>query len=782
MFPVMSAGNPITGYNINNSLRFRSSASAYLSRTPATASNRTTWTWSGWIKRGALGIDGTFFDAANNDQFRWRSDDTFSFSFNNTLAIQTTQVFRDPSAWYHFVVVADTTQATAANRIKLYVNGVQVTAFSTASYPAQNTTGFINSANAHNIGRVNSGTYYLDGYLAEVNFVDGQALTPSSFGETDTTTGSWKPKAYTGTYGTNGFYLKFADASAATAAAIGKDSSGNGNNWTPSGISVTAGTTYDAMLDSPTLTSTTVANYSTWNRALYYNSGYVLSDGNLSTAYSSGTGAGLKTYSSIGITSGKWYWEYKFTASNPNFYVGWRTADDALYFGVGCSSGNLNTETSSGSFSGSTVTVANGDVLGIAFDYDSGACYFYKNNTLFYTLTGFTTSSSTLFASTGIWSGGGGAASGSSTFGQRPFSYTPPTGYLSLNTYNLPTPTIKAGNKYMDATTYTGTGAALNVTNTAGFKPDFVWVKDRGAAQQHLIYDSIRGVYNFIGSSSTAAESTNNQTLTSFNSNGFGLGTNGTSNSSAGSFVGWQWQAGQGSSSSNTNGSITSTVSVNTTAGFSIVTYTGNNGVSQTVGHGLGVAPKMVITKGRTNAFGWGVQHIGLTGGNNYLALNSTAAQATDNTQGTITNATSTTFQVSGSGGSSSWTNVTGVTYVSYVWAEIVGFSKFGSYTGNGSTDGTFVYLGFRPKFVMVKISSAATDGWVILDSSRNTYNVNDKALAAESSGAEFTVAFSDFTSNGFKVRTTNSAYNTNAATYIYMAFAESPFKSSLAR
>ena len=248
-----------SGYQISRSVRLRSSATAYFNRTQGTPTNGYIWTWSGWVKRGSLGSSQMLFSGGASayagiqvlgtdvlEIFRW-SGSAYTFQIN------TTQVFRDPSAWYHIVVAVDGTQATAANRVKLYVNGVQVTSFTTANYPAQNTQYEINqNATAAYISRAPSpATQYFDGYLTETNFVDGQALTSSSFGEYDTITGVWKPKKYTGTYGTNGFYLNFSDNSASTAATIGKDYSGNGNNWTPNNISVTAGVTYDSMIDVP---------------------------------------------------------------------------------------------------------------------------------------------------------------------------------------------------------------------------------------------------------------------------------------------------------------------------------------------------------------------------------------------------------------------------------------------------------------------------------------------------------------------------------------------------
>jgi hypothetical protein len=327
----------------------------------------------------------------------------------------------------------------------------------------------------------------------------------------------------------------------------------------------------------------------------------------------------------------------------------------------------------------------------------------------------------------------------------------------------------------MDATLWTGDDSAQTITNAGAFKPDLVWWKNRNSTRNHLVFDSIRGAGNYIQTNSTAAEATDAQMLTSFNSNGFTHGTSANGSANAETYVGWQWQAGQGSTSSNTNGSITSTVSVNASAGFSIVTYTGT-GANATVGHGLGVAPKMIFVKARNNANGWIVWHTSLTSGAYFLDLQGTAAQTlgTDVFQSTIPNSTVVTL------GTNVNTNRSAGTFVLYSWAEIAGFSKFGSYAGNGSADGTFVYLGFRPKFILIKNYQFAAD-WRTYDTSRGSINVNDQILIPNTSGAETSGAAIDILSNGFKLK--NSAANNSASySYIYAAFAENPFKYSNAR
>jgi hypothetical protein len=330
----------------------------------------------------------------------------------------------------------------------------------------------------------------------------------------------------------------------------------------------------------------------------------------------------------------------------------------------------------------------------------------------------------------------------------------------------------------MDATLYTGNSAASNtIVNAGQFKPDFVWIKDRTTAYPNMLFDSVRGASKRLISNTTDAEATETDTQTSFNSNGFSVSTNLVVNRTSDAFVGWQWQAGQGSSSSNTSGSITSTVSVNTTAGFSVVTYTGT-GANATVGHGLGVAPKMIIVKNRGSAVAWAVWHTSIAN-TQYLVLNTTAVATTGATWWNSTSPTSSVFSV----GTSTSTNASTNTYVAYCWAEIAGFSKFGSYTGNGSTNGPFVYLGFRPKFILIKLSSGIND-WGMYDSSRDPSNLAGIVLRPNAGNAEVSASNLDFLSNGFKLRNNaaTTEYNGNGSTYIYMAFAENPFKNSLAR
>lgn len=790
-----------SGYNISRSVRLRSSASAYFNRTPASASNRKTWTWSGWVKRGLISGSATYevFSGDNGATsftgIRFVNDQIYVQDFvsaTKNIFWITNAVFRDPSAWYHVVVKYDTTQASSTNSVLVYINGVsQALTFtaSTGSY-VQNYDGIVNSTFIHKIGEKASANYF-DGYLTEINFIDGTALTPSSFGSTNAITGVWQPAKYTGTYGTNGFYLNFSDNSAATAATIGKDYSGNANNWTPNNISVTAGTTYDSMLDVPTPYAdggNGRGNYCVLN-PLDKNTNMASSSGNLDWVNAGATQ--YSTRSTIFPTSGKWYAEFTISSSsaiiaiaNQNAVVQGANGLNGVFALTTFIYNNSGTAAQSG-----LASFAASDVIAVAYDADTNSVQFYRNNSTYGTAV--TPSATGPFC---FYVGANGSACTiNANFGQRPFTYTPPSGYVALNTQNLPTPTISNGANYMAATTYTGTNATLaisNAVNSISFQPDWVWVKSRSGISRNTLFDSIRGNTKVIWTDSTDAEGTENAGtgLSSFNSNGFTLGTdiagtNGSTNGNGTTYVAWQWKAGT-TSSSNTNGSITSTVSVGATQGFSVVTYTGT-GANATVGHGLGVAPKMIIAKSRSNAGGdsgiWVVYHASLTSASYFLYLNQTDAQTLATTVWNATAPTSTVFSIGTASGSG-----TASTHVAYCFSEIAGYSKFGSYTGNGSTDGPFVYCGFRPRWVLIKCSSTGGAGyeWELVDTSRNTSNVTNFVLYPNLSDAEATAssAILDITSNGFKLRGGANIINASSATYIYAAFAENPFKYSLAR
>ena len=791
---------------INNSLRLRASATAYLNRTGGTSTSRRIHTFSFWTKSSVIGGTRTVASAGPDDNNREVIFiDSNKFTYQVKIAstfydLESTQVFRDPAAWYHFVCAVDTTQATSSNRVKIYVNGVQITAFGTATYPPQNADLFFDDSNGSVSyigalrGYVGSIGQY-DGYMTEFNFVDGQQLAPSSFGTTDAY-GIWQPIPYTGTYGTNGFYLKFTDNSALTTSSnvgLGRDFSGNANYWVTNNISITAGSTYDSMIDVPTNTNQNTANYCTLNPLAFFATGASALDGNLTLSI---TTAGGNIKPTFGATTGKFYAEFTINniggATGTQFSIATSSPStsatqlmNAFYYVNGQTYDYV-----SASYVSYGASYTTGDIIGVAWDCDAFSVTFYKNNVSQGTLSGSAINANPAGQGVAPISGSSGSPSSISVacnYGQRPFSYTPPTGFLRLNTYNLPTPTILAGNQYMDATTYAGNNGTQSVTNSGSMQPDFVWVKNRTNAYTHLLYDVIRGVGTLkaISSSQTTAEGgmSDNATfgyLSALNSNGFtvvsGSTANSYTNSSSNNYVGWQWRA-NGAGVSNTNGTITSTVSANTTAGFSIVTYTGT-GANATVGHGLGVAPSMMIIKRRNQAEDWSVYHISI-GATNKIFLDLTNATSADSTMWNNTTPTSSLFSI----GTNTATNANTGTYVAYCFAQVAGYSAFGSYTGNGSSDGPFVFTGFRPRFLIVKRTND-TGSWIMTDSARSTYNVTGELFNANTSGAEFTtsdIKF-DYLSNGFKLREVNGAINASGSTYIYMAFAENPFKIARGR
>jgi len=778
-------------YSVSKSLRFRSSASAYLSRTPSVTGNQTKFTISLWFKRGVLTAYGALFDAysgagANYGILQLHNDDTLTWfnqtSSSITMSLKSTAVYRDPSAWYHVVAVYDSAQATASNRASVYVNGVQITSFSISTYPTLSQTNTINGTVPHDIGRYGGASNYFDGYLAEVNFIDGQALTPSSFGAYDTN-GVWQPAKYTGSYGTNGFYLTFGNTT--STATLGNDSSGNGNTWTVNNISLTAGTTYDSMTDSCTVSSATVANYAVLNPLNV--SGGTYQDGNLT--WVSPTTDQKSALSTISVTTtGNWYCEITVGSKTGTYWtIGVSSSATAWVLRAQYrSDGATNVNGTAGTSFASYTT---GDIIGVTYNSSTGVVTFYKNNVSQGTLTVSNLTTTQYFNCSSDSSGG--TSTYYANFGQRPFSYTPPTGFNALNTYNLPTPTIANGAQYMAATLYTGNGSTLTINNgtntTIGttFQPDFAWLKSRSAATSNSLSDVLRGIganssYPRLISDSTAAESTNGG-ITSFASTGLSLNADAAiTNTNAATYVAWQWKAGGSSGVSNTNGSITSTVSANTTAGFSVVTYTGNGTAGATIGHGLGVAPSMVIIKSRSGVRNWQVYHISI-GNTGAVFLNTTGATSTASTNWNNTSPTSSVVSLGTDGN----VNANTETYVAYCFAAVAGYSAFGSYAGTGVNPGPFVYLGFRPRFIMFKNVSAAGTPWAMMDTSRDTYNqfvpysLQAESSAAESSSQTWQI---DALSNGMSIRNTSSSINGSGNTIIYAAFAENPFNSSRAR
>jgi len=804
---------------ISQSLRFRASNTNYLTRTYGAPTNNKVWTWSAWVKRGSLSLADAnhLFMASPTDvsgnpstygRLVFETDGTLRYqsalSSVATESFTSSAVYRDPSAWYHIVLYMDAVNTT----VRGYVNGTEIT-YASRTNPTNTNTAINGSGNYHRIGLFRSAELRpFDGYMADVNFIDGQALDPSYFGQTSAITGVWEPKQYSGTYGTNGWHLEFKDTT------VGQDTSGNNNDWTPNNFSTANDYTNDLVKDVPTQWAprdgtTPRGNYCVLNAV--DQKGTFLAGGNLiygsTSPAGSGAGNNIGIRSSIGVTTGKWYVEFTKLATTTNGqtpkvgtndivlgsyngYLALTTGGNALPNSnsidmgydyeqrVGVKIGSTGT-----SQSATGISFTTNDVLAYALDCDSKTLIVYKNgsqigSTISWSETTPGTALHFFFSQTSSWDGPCWAAN----FGQQPFKYTIPSGYKQICTTNLPAPTIgatvsTAANKYFDATLITATAATQVITNVGGFQPDFVWLKSRTNANNPTIYDAIRGVNTILYPALTNAEAVGSAQLTAFNSNGFTLGASENANDQNGeASVGWQWNAG-GSTVTNTSGTISSQVRANPTAGFSIVTYTGT-GANATVGHGLGVAPSMVIVKSRVNAYDWVVYNSSI-GNTKKLYLNLTSAEVVDSTAWNNTSPTSSTFSL----GSNVGVNQSSSTYVAYCWTPIAGYSAFGNYTGNGSTDGPFVYTGFRPKWLFVKKSSG-TSYWQCLDTSRSPYNLAGEDLIFDLADAEKTIAGGfnqvDILSNGFKIRNTNC--NDSGGTYIFGAFAEAPFKNAIAR
>ena len=779
-FPIIYEGNgtgqrvgkfvPFTDNGtIDNSCIFNDGDSAYLSRTPSSNGNAKTFTFSCWFKPCALGASKDLFgnaasgNASSLFYIMHYSTSTIYVQGNDSgssldLSVQTNRTLEDTSKFYHIMVVVDTTQSTDSDRVKIYIDGDLQTSLATTNYPSLNAEfGTSQTSRPMVIGRYNyNGTRYLDGYMAEVNFVDGSALTPSTFGVTDTSTGRWIPKTLSGiTYGTNGFRLKFQDSSA-----LGDDTSGNGNDLASTNLATT-----DQTTDSPT------QNHTTLNPLK--NSNITLSDGNLKAATVSGA-QGYVSGSQIPLTSGKYYSEITITtAGSTLFFLGVGNFNDYLDHYTEenpvskIAGGYIRSDTGQaytahndvGTYHTYGNSFTTNDVIGIAIDVNKGAMWISKNGTWQNSATASEIADGD--TSNSLRTGMKGPLiilnythSGTTVdynFGQRSFSYTAPTGYNSIQQDNLPT---------------TDKGIS-----------GLVWAKSRentGATLPHQIVDSSRGVGNRLIPNDTNAEAFNANHLTKFLKGGYATGDINVLNTAGDSMVAWNWVANGGTTASNTDGSITSTVQANTTAGFSIVQYTGNGGnASATIGHGLSSAPDWMILKFLDTTSAWSVYHKSL-GNTKRLTLDTTGASSTDSTYWNNTSPTSSVFSVGSSFNQSSVYN-----YIVYCWHEIPGYSKFGSYEGNANAEGPFVYLGFRPAFLMIKNIDRSVD-WIMIDSKRDPSN-NDvsKLLKPSSSDAESEANNKgiDLLSNGFKIRQSSSnAFNASSETHIYMAFAEHPF------
>ena len=771
-FPVIYEGNgggqkvgkfvPFTDNGtIANSCIFNDDDSAYIQRTPSSETNRDTWTLSYWVKRGAMGYKVIFQQGADQNNcvnHTFDSNDRLNYQMTNsgsyTDSLITNRTFEDTSKWYHIVLAVDTTQSTEAYRVRMYVDGDEITSWNTANYPAQNVDTDMNTTTAFRIGGQVSGSLIgFDGYLAEVNFIDGQQLTPASFGETDTSTGRWIPKTLSGiTYGTNGFRLTFADSSA-----LGDDTSGNGNDFTATNLAST-----DQTTDSPT------QNHCIMDSNITAGSP-TLAEGNTKiTGPSSDYGKSLGTLAFDASTSTGYYWEVTFTNSNTE---------------IGIMNNQKRPTASNSSDVGATILQARGG--------GGGNTWWFNQDDVELADTGVTHSSShriqvavkngniwfgynnTWFLSGNPSTGANPAFTGLEARGlQRPYfavydaismtihmndddwSYTPPTGFVALQQDNM-----QATDK-----------------GTSGL----VWIKDRDSTYFHVLYDSSRGPRTFLYPNGDQVEQGPNgpypqlvDGVQKFLKGGFSIEDQVNLNTSGNSYVSWNWVANGGTTSTNEDGSITTTTQVNSTAGFSIIQYTGTEAAA-TIGHGLSQTPDFILIKSlethSPNGY-WVVWHKDFAA-NTFQYFNTNIANDTSTTFFNNTLPTSSVINL----GANFNTNMSGDKMICYAWHEVDGYSKFGSYSGNNSTDGPFIYTGFRPAFIMVKKTNA-TASWTMQDTTRDSINPSDKVLQTDLADAEVTGFLEiDFLSNGFKFRSADNQHNASGGSYIYFAFAEHPF------
>ena len=791
-------------HSIDQSLRFADGDSAMLDNSAdpfASDGNLKTWTWSCWVKRAKLGAYQSLWSSGTNNNNR----DYFAFDANDNLVwieriggtvkgqLVTVAKYRDVSAWYNLTIVRNTDNvATADDRLKIYVNGV-IQEESITNHVDNNHEAMINRTNQHNIGsrRTDADDIFFDGYMADVVFVDGSALGPDSFGELKD--GIWVAKDVSGlTFGQNGFHLDFSDSSA-----IGNDVSGKNNDFAPSGGGSPTLVASDVVPDSPT------NNFATLNPL--NNPDGTFSEGNLKwTSTTTDQRIALATMPVDSLGTDDSYAEVRIGSKSSTYWAigvfgnpkSWNPR--VMYRSDGViNRDGTDTQTGVGTFT-------EGDIMSITYDVSSGTVTFYKNNSSVTTETVGDTDNVQYFGCTSDSSGssanynwnfgqdssfaGNETAQGNADAnGQGDFYYTPPTG-LALCSANLPEPSIISGEDYFNTVLYTGNGGTQSITGV-NFESNFTWIKRRDSTNWHMLYDSVRGAGKSLNSNENNAEFESTTRFTSFDSDGFTVGNDANTNSNTRGYVSWNWLAGTAVSGATTGSGTakTYTGSVNTESGFSIIKYVGNGTAGHTIPHNLtvdGVAttPTMIMVKRLDAAGGWRVQHKDVAS-THYLALDTNAAKADLATIFNDTAFNSTVFTVGSAASINS--NDAASSYIAYCFTDIDQYCKAGSYTGLNTSDNTYVHLGFRPAWVMCKSYTQGGSGydWVIYDNKRSPTNPVGFNLEANNNIDDESVRGVpiDFLSNGFKIRNSYGEVGSNKG-YIYLAFAESPFKYSNAK
>ena len=819
------------GYTIENSLWFDGSAD-YLHFTPSSTTGNKKFTFSCWLKLDAQNAHKTPFSAwtDNNNRCAISIEDTGFLDFHSDVSgsritdLHTTSKYLDPTGWFHLILVYDSTVSTPSGSSIFYmINGTKVVENGYGNldahvYPSQNgVTQFNTSGVQMAIGMNNydnSPQSFYEGYMAEVIFLDGIVTSDGSeFGEYDDN-GVWVPVKPSGlTFGTNGFHLDFKVAPG-TGNGAGTDVSGNGNHFTENSL-----TAAQQVTDTPTDNAESIGNYCTWNplarsSANSTSTFSTLSNGNLTTTASGSVyNFEMPTFQ---VDSGKWYFEVELDNDAGANWVGVAqtflkkpsNGDDA---GIGDLNGyayrdsNGNKVNASGTSSSYGATYTTGNVIGVALDLDNGAIWFSKDDAWQASATkaeieAGTTTNAAFTGLTGRFGPMVQMSSSGAVFilntGQTAFAGTKPTGFKALNTANLPAPTVTKPDDFFKTVLYTANNSDGHEISTAGFVPDFVWIKDRDTAASHVVFDIVRGVSpssnNYLTVNTTDTENQGSFTNTmvqlgkaangSTVINGFTLDddSNDQRVNYGGAMVAWCWKAG-GAASSNSDGNVTggSSVSVASHNGFAIVTYGDCGGAAKTIGHGMGKAPDMIIVMCRNASRNRRVYHKDLSS-DHVLYLDTVEPQASEAASfGTIGTST---FGVDGGPG----TSASGETHVAYCFARTPGLIAVGSFEGANAADGSYIVLddgasGFKPAFFMFKNIDSNGD-WYTFDSTRNTYNPVNSLLAFNQSHNESTMASNssngtvDFTTNGVKFRSTNGSDFQGAKTFIYLAFAENPF------
>ena len=778
--PILFEGNG-TGQRVGNFIPFTDSQTVnysarcdkagpdYLTKTYGAGPDVRKMTFSFWLKPGDLSSTGSLAvisGGTTSTSYRGYigfSSYKFVVQFYNGSAWFTTdtvRLFKGVDSWTHFVVAIDTEQSTTADRVNIYINGVQetnLTLSGNGGYSGLNEDLTFFNANQMAIGSYNANLATADsydGYISEFYGINNQQLTPSSFGETDTSTNRWIPKTFSGSYGSYDFYLNFADKND-----LGDDESGQGNDWAESGFDTTNGS--NQMYDTPTR-NTAVWNIGSAGSALSF------STGNLNYLGGSSNGSALAT---MGISSGKFYWEWNWvsTGTAGNRYIGiaaldtnrseWvgKTTEEFALYGA---DGSIYTNNAQVSYDSA---YAAGDRINIALDMDAGYLWFGKNGTWLQSGNPSTGANPSVTGLGGTYypaEGSGDATVTQINFGQwiyfdgasttlsasagGYFIDTVPTGFKALNQDNIS-------------------------ENTAGIT-GFAWIKNREDATNHLLWDRVNGIYKYVISNTNDVQGTDTNGLQRFLQQGAQVGNMSSINDDNKDRALWQWLAGG-----------TSTPSVNTDAGFSIAKYTGNGSAGNTVTHSLGVAPEFICVKklaagDDATSRHWAVYHVS-EGNTKYGLLSDSNAFATSSGYWNDTTPGTSTFTV----GTDDSVNGNNAPYVAYCWAGVEGYSKFGSWTGNGDADGPFIHCGFKPEFVIHKRSVGSIGNWIMQDAQRNPYNPVGIRLNADNDYSEATVGvqYIDFVANGIKIRNASGGSNTSAHTYIYMAWAQNPFGGS---